>query len=76
MWKVCILNSVAPKLQPQREKLTFEIANWYTDGYRTSAPGTNLCQVNTDCEGDEICQGGFCAYIGQGDYDPNRKSFY
>jgi len=61
MYKLCILNSVIPKLQPQPEQLIAITRNWFTDGYRAAAPGTHLCQTDTDCEHHERCQSGYCA---------------
>lgn len=49
--------------KPRREYLNAYTRNWYTDGYRTSAPGTNTCREDSDCEGNEACQSGFCAGI-------------
>ena len=61
MYKICVLNSVAPKLKCREEKLVALARNWFSDGYRTSAPGTETCQVDSDCEKYERCQAGFCA---------------
>lgn len=60
MYKLCVLTSIAPKLRPTRENLNAKTRNWFSDGYRTSVPGTSTCQVDTDCEAGEICQGGYC----------------
>jgi hypothetical protein len=62
MWKITLLNCLAPKLRV-RERLDAHSRNWFTDGYRTSTPGTTTCQSDTDCEGYEICQSGYCAGI-------------
>jgi len=61
MLQLTLLNSIAPKLRLNRsEPLDARYISWFTDGYRASAPGTNVCRQNTDCEVDEICQGGYC----------------
>ena len=67
MLKICLLNSVAPKLQPASEKLAI-IRNWYSDGYRTSVPGTSVCTVTDECENGESCQSGRCTSISS-DYE-------
>ena len=61
MLRLCVLNSVAPKLRPSNEGLIAYTRNWFTDGYRTSAPGTNVCRQDSDCENNEICKAGYCA---------------
>ena len=61
MYKLVVLNNIAPKLRSKRESIDAHIRNWYTSGYRTGAPGTNTCRGDTDCEPGEICQSGYCA---------------
>ena len=61
MIKLTLLNSVAPKLRPKAESLDAHVRKWYSDGYRTGAPGTNTCREDTDCNIGEICQSGYCA---------------
>jgi len=61
MYSFCVLNSIIPKLKPSTENLDAHSRNWYTDGYRTSTPSTNTCHQDSDCEGNEICQSGYCA---------------
>ena len=61
MLRLCALNSIAPKLRPSNEGLIAYTRNWFSDGYRTSAPGTNVCRQDSDCEGSEICKAGYCA---------------
>ena len=63
MLRLTVLNSIAPKLQPKTEPLDAHTRNWFSDGYRVSAPGTNVCREDSDCEGSEICQSGYCAGI-------------
>lgn len=46
-------------LQP-RENLDARYKNWFSDGYRASAPFTQLCVTGSDCEYNERCQGGLC----------------
>ena len=63
MLRLCVLNSVSPKLRPATEGLNANTRNWFSDGYRTSVPDTNICRQDSDCEGSEICQSGYCAGI-------------
>ncbi len=63
MLRLCVLNSVVPKLRPKNEKLDARTRNWFSDGYRAAAPGTSTCRTDSDCEFSEICQGGYCAGI-------------
>lgn len=63
MLRLTVLNCIAPKLRPNTEPLDAHARNWFTDGYRVSAPSTNTCRQDSDCEGSEICQAGYCAGI-------------
>ncbi len=63
MLRLTVLNSITPKLQVNTEPLDAHTRNWFSDGYRVSAPGTNMCRQDSDCEGSEICQAGYCAGI-------------
>ena len=63
MLRLCVLNSVAPKLRPTTEGLDSRRRHWFSDGYRTSTPGTTTCRETTDCERNEICQSGYCTGI-------------
>lgn len=62
MLQLALLNSIAPKLRLfYYEGLDARYRNWFTDGYRAAVAGTTTCHTNTDCEVNEVCQGGFCA---------------
>lgn len=61
MYRLCLLNSIVPKIKPVSERLNAKTKNWYSDGYRASYPGTAICETNEDCEAGEICQAGYCA---------------
>ena len=61
MLRLCILNSIMPKIQSPPENLVSKKRNWFSDGYRVSAPGTSTCRSDTDCEINEICQSGYCS---------------
>jgi len=57
---VVVLNSIIPKFN---EPFTGRIRNWYSDGYQSGAPGTNMCVSDSDCQGGLVCLSGYCAGI-------------
>lgn len=46
-----------------KENLDARTRQYVTDGYRTSISGTSVCNHDSHCEINEICQAGYCQKI-------------